>query len=196
MRELAELASPSPSPSGFNATKKEVTRTDDDKSAHCWTNFEERAETNSAYASMKIRGQKFLLHSHVEWVALIRDQRRCCSSSCPHPSEVKVKTELLSSRFSPSKVEGRLRVHVVSHEYAMLRLQDHNHAPLFELAPHQLRCFPSTGFADAFGPLGISARPAGHSPPILIFQLYFCQLKVRRSQTFRGRYQPVIGCGA
>lgn len=135
-----------------------------------------RAETHSAYASMKIRGQKLLFHSHVKWVALIRDQRGLCSSSfCPHPSEVKVTTELLSSLLSPSKVGGDACV--VSHEYAMLRLQEHNHAPLFELAPHQLRCFPSTGFADALGPLGISARPAGHSPPILIFQLYFCQLK-------------------
>lgn len=40
----------------------------------------------------------------------------------------------------------------------MLRLQEHNRAPLFELAPHQLRCFPSAGFADAFGPLGISEK--------------------------------------
>lgn len=109
---------------------------------------------------MKIRGQKFLFHSHVEWVALIRDQRgRCSSSFCPRPSEVKVTTELLSSLLSPSKVGGRLRVRVVSHEYAMLRLQEHNHAPLFELAPHQLRCFPSTGFADAFGPLEKACRP-------------------------------------
>lgn len=43
----------------------------------------------------------------------------------------------------------------LSHEYAMLRLQERNPALLFELAPHQLRCFPPTGFADAFRPLGL-----------------------------------------
>lgn len=124
-----------------------------------------RAETRSAYASMKIRGQKFLFHSHVEWVALL-----LLLLPPPLRGEGYDRAPLLP----PQPVRGgggRLRVHVVSHEYAMLRLQEHNHAPLFELAPHQLRCFPSTGFADAFGPLGISARPAGHSPPILIFQL-------------------------